>query len=268
MKNLKEAYGDWALVTGASSGIGELFSRKLAAAGMNVVLVARRKERLENLANELSESHHIQTRVICADLSNESDTKNIVSAVDDLEIGMLVNNAGILNTGDFLDNNLEDEIQLINTNCKAFIILTHGLGNKMRERNKGALIFLSSLTAVTAISRWGNYAASKGFDLQFSEAIDAELKDTNIDVMALCPGLTRTELVKISKFNSLMTMDADVVVDIALNKLGKTNLVVPGIMNKFNFFLTRLNPRFMNTKIFSIVVKPTQDLEIKSKPES
>jgi uncharacterized protein len=264
MINFKAAYGDWALVTGASSGIGEIFSRKLAAAGMNVVLIARRKERLEKLANELSEKHNIETRVVCADLSDENETKDIINTVADLEIGMLVNNAGILNTGNFLDNNLEDEIRLINTNCKSYIILTHGLGNKMRERNKGALIFLSSLTAVTAISRWGNYAASKGFDLQFAEAMDAELKDTNIDVLALCPGLTRTELVKISKFNNFITMNVDDVVNIALNKLGKTNLVVPGIINKINFFLTRLNPRFMNTKTFSLAVKPTQELELKS----
>jgi len=263
MKSFKERYGDWALITGASSGIGEVFSRKIAAAGMNIVLVARRKQRLEKLAQEIADEHDIQTRIVCADLSDEDDTKGVVNAVDDLEIGLLVNNAGILNTGNFLDNKLEDEIQLVNTNCKSYIILTHGLGNKMRERNKGALIFLASLTAVSAISRWGNYAASKGFDLQFAEAIDAELKDYNIDVMALCPGLTRTELVAISKLNDLMTMDADVVVDIALDKLGKTNLVVPGILNKINFFSTRLNPRFINTKIFSAVVKPTQELELK-----
>jgi len=263
MNNLKQAYGDWALVTGASSGLGEVFSRKLAAAGMNVVLVARRKERLEKIARELSDEYNVQIRVVCADLSDENETKAVVSAVEDLEISLLVNNAGILNTGNFLDNDLDDEIRLVNTNCNAFIILTHGLGNKMRQRNKGAIIFLSSLTAVTAISRWGNYAASKGFDLQFAEAIDAELKEHNIDVMALCPGLTRTELVKISKFNQLITMDANKVVDIALKKIGKTNLVVPGVMNKINFFLTRLNPRFMNTKIFSIVVKSTQDLALK-----
>lgn len=263
MAGLKEKYGDWALVTGASSGIGEIFSRKLAIHKMNIVLVARRKERLVKLAAELEQEFNIQTRVICADLSNEEETKNIFNKVDDLEVGLLVNNAGILNTGNFLDNDLEEEIKLVNTNCKSFIILTHSFGNKMRERNKGGIIFLSSLTAVTAISRWGNYAASKGFDLQFAEAIDAELKGYNIDVLALCPGLTKTELVQISKFNKLITMDANKVVEIALNKLGKTNLVVPGIMNKVNFFLTRLNPRFMNTKIFSIVVKSTQDLEMK-----
>lgn len=141
MKNLKESYGDWALITGASSGIGEVFSRKLAAAGMNVVLVARRKERLDKIAKELSDEHSIQTRVLCADLSNEDETKAVVSAVDDLEIGLLVNNAGIMNTGSFLDSDLEDEIRLLNTNCKSYIILTHGFGNKMKQRNKGALIF-------------------------------------------------------------------------------------------------------------------------------
>ena len=250
-------------MTGASSGLGRVFCRKLAAIGFNIVMVARRKERLEQLAEEIAEYHHIQTRVICADLSNEEETKKIVRDVNDLEVGLLVNNAGVLNTGNFLDNDLEDEIQLINTNCKSYIILTHGLANKMRERNKGALIFLSSLAAVSAITRWGNYAASKGYDLQFSEAIHAELKNYNIDVMSLCPGLTRTELIKMSKFNNLMMMEPEVVVDIALKKLGKTNLVVPGIMNKINFFMTRLNSRSMNTRLFSLVVKPTQELELK-----
>jgi short-subunit dehydrogenase len=265
MNSLKATYGDWALVTGASSGIGEVFSRQLAAAGMNVVLVARRKERLDKLASELADSCKIQTRVVCADLSNEDETKKVVAAVADLEIGLLVNNAGILNTGNFLDNDLEDEIRLLNTNCKSFLILTHGLANKMRERNKGGLVFLSSLTSVSAISRWANYAASKGFDLMFAEALNAELKDYNIDVMALCPGLTYTELVEVSRFNKFMTMNADAVVSLALNKLGKATIVVPGIMNKISFFLTRLNPRAINTRIFSSVVKSTQEIELKNK---
>ena len=226
-------------------------------------MVARRKERLDRLAKEIAKHHHIEIRVICADLSNEKETKKIVCDVSDLEVGLLVNNAGIINTGAFLDNNLEDEIELLNTNCKSYIILTHGLANKMRERNKGGLIFLSSMTAVSSVARWGNYSASKGFDLQFSEALHAELKDYNIDVMALCPGLTHTELIKISIFNSLMTMEPEIVVDIALKKLGKNNLVVPGIMNKINFLMTRLYSRSMNTRLFSIVVKSTQELELK-----
>ena len=160
---------------------------------------------------------------------------------------------------------LEDEIRLLNTNCKSFLILTHGLANKMRERNKGGLVFLSSLTSVSAISRWANYAASKGFDLMFAEALNAELKDYNIDVMALCPGLTYTELVEVSRFNKFMTMNADAVVSLALNKLGKATIVVPGIMNKISFFLTRLNPRAINTRIFSSVVKSTQEIELKNK---
>jgi short-subunit dehydrogenase len=263
LKNLKDTYGEWALITGASSGIGEAISRKIASTGMNVVLVARRQERLEQLSKELIDSYGIKTRVICADLSDKNDTKNIITIVDDLEIGLLVNNAGILNTGNFLDSNLEAEIQLLNTNCQSFLILTHGLGNKMKSRDKGAIIFLASVLSVTAVSRWGTYSASKGFDLQFAEALTEELKQYNIDVLALCPGLTRTELVTISKLNNLMAMDAENVVDIALNKLGKANLVVPGILNKINFLSTRLAPRFMNTKIFSAVVKSTQELELK-----
>ena len=265
MKNFKALYGDWALVTGASSGIGEIFSTKLAAAGLNVVLVARRKDRLDQLAAKLKESHHVETRVIMADLSDEEETKNVVSQVEDLEIGMLVNNAGFANTGNFIDNNLEDEIRLLNTNCKSFLILTHGLGNKMKARKKGAIIFLASVVAFASTSRWGTYAASKGFDLQIAEALSLELKDHNIDVLALCPGFTRTEFATMAKLNDMMAMDADKVVDVALDNLGKTSLVIPGFMNKLNALSTRLTPRFMNTRIFSMVVSPTQDLELKNR---
>ncbi|NIQ13258.1 MAG: SDR family NAD(P)-dependent oxidoreductase, partial [Candidatus Dadabacteria bacterium] len=85
--------------------------------------------------------------------------------------GMLVNNAGFTNTGNFLDNSLNDEIRLIDTNCKSFLILTHGIGNKMKEKKKGAIIFLASVIAFSSISRWATYAASKGFALQFAEAL-------------------------------------------------------------------------------------------------
>lgn len=265
MKDLKTSYGDWALVTGASSGIGEIFATKLAAAGMNIVLVARRKDRLDQLSTKLKESSMVDTRVITADLSDENETKNIISQVDDLEIGVLVNNAGFANTGNFLDNNLDDEIRLLNTNCKSFLILAHGLGNKMKARNKGAIIFLASIVAFASTSRWATYAASKGFDLQIAEALSLELREHNIDVLALCPGFTRTEFATMAKLNDMMAMDADKVVDIALDKLGKNSLVIPGFMNKLNALSLRLAPRFMNTRIFSMVVSPTQNLELKNK---
>lgn len=134
MNNFLKKYGPWALVTGTSSGIGEEFSYQLATLGFNIVLVARRGEKLEKLSNELIHSYGIETCVIITDLSKPDFINDILPVIHSLQIGLLVNNAGFALTGNFLDNTLEEELSLLDVNCRAPIILTHSLAPLMIDR--------------------------------------------------------------------------------------------------------------------------------------
>ena len=253
MKDFVERFGPWALVTGASSGIGEAFVRRLAEMGLNLVLVARREDRLRNLADELQNRHSISTRVVPLDLSRDDFLPVIEQATAELQIGLLVNNAGVATSGKFLDNDLRSELALLHINNRAALILAHHFGRLMRKQGRGGMIFLSSSVAFAGVPAWSNYAASKAHDLVFAEGLAKELRRDGISVLALCPGATQTEFWA-SGSKPLFPMQASAVVDIALKKLGKRTTVVAGWLNSISTFSTRLLPRSWNAGIYGWVV--------------
>lgn len=246
-KALKLAkYGPWALVTGASSGLGAEYARQLAPMGFDLVLVARRRERLEALASELESAHGIRTRVVQADLTRLEELELVSDSVQDLEIGLLVNNAGFGTTGDILETPLERSLELLHLNCRAPLVLAHSLGEKMSARGRGGIIFTASLAAWLAMPGWTLYAASKSWDLMLAEGLHFELGHRGIDVLALCPGATSTEFGKVAKVSSFFngrTMAAPDVVAVALSALGRKSHVVVGATNKVTAALVRLLPR-------------------------
>ncbi|OGT64881.1 MAG: hypothetical protein A2W69_01390 [Gammaproteobacteria bacterium RIFCSPLOWO2_02_47_7] len=260
MNEFKQKYGPWALITGASSGIGMEFARQIAEKGLNLVLVARREDRLKTLAEELRGKHSIDVKIIGADLSGDDFLPILKKATSNLEIGLLINNAGLTTTGTVIDNTLEDELNLLHVNCRAPLMLAHEFGKQMRDRKRGGMIFLGSLLSFASVPYWANYAASKSYDLMLAEGLAAEMKEHNVDVLALCPGFVRTEFAEFAKLNDLMAMNVQPVVSLALRKLGKSRAAIPGIMNKLNALSTRLQPRFLNSLIFGLVVRPTQKL--------
>jgi short-subunit dehydrogenase len=242
MKDFVGRFGPWALVTGASSGIGEAFARRLAEIGMNLVLVARREDRLRQLAGDFQSQHPISTRVVPADLSQDDFLPIIEQATADLEVSLLVNNAGIATTGKFLDNDLSSELALLHINNRAPLILAHHFGGSMRKRQRGGMIFVSSTLAFAGVPWWSNYAASKAYDLVLAEGLAKELRQDGISVLALCPGPTQSEFWPPGSKPRLL-MQPKAVVDIALKKLGSQTTVVPGWINTLIAFSTRLLPR-------------------------
>jgi short-subunit dehydrogenase len=253
MSNFVERFGPWALVTGASSGIGEAFARRLAGVGMNLVLVARREDRLRKLADDLRSQHPVSIRVVPVDLSQDAFLPLIEQATPDLQVGLLVNNAGIATTGNFLDNDLSSELALIHVNTRAPLILTHHFGRLMRRRGRGGIIFVSSTVAFAGVPSMSNYSASKAQDLVFAEGLARELRKEGISVMALCPGPTRTEFWPSGSTPS-SPMQPKVVVDIALRRLGRKTTVVAGWKNWITASATRLLPRSWNAMIFGWVI--------------
>lgn len=242
MSELTRKYGDWALVTGASSGIGAEFCRQLAALKFNLVLVARRASRLEELAATLARTHGVETRVAPADLSHADFLPPITAVTDRLDIGVLVNSAGFALTGNFIEHRLEDELALMHVNCRAPMVLAHHFGQRMAQRGRGGIINVASLSAFMALPRWAQYAASKVYVLHLSEALWYELRPRGVDVLALCPGSTRTEFARVANIRA-RGMVATQVVKTALCSLGSKISVVPGLGNNMVSLLSRFLTR-------------------------
>lgn len=235
-------YGPWAFVTGASSGLGEEFCRQLAAQGLNLVMVARRENRLQSLSKELQHRHGIKTRIISLDLTATNSLSVIQEKTKDLEIGLLINNAGFATTGPFLEHTLEDESSLIYLNCLVPLRLSHYFGLQMAKRRRGGIINVSSAAGFLPMPDWTNYAASKAYLLHFSEGLAFEIKDKGIDVLTLCPGDTKTEFAQVAKVND-GGMESSQVVESGLKALGKKSVIILGRGNRFVVFLCRFLPR-------------------------
>ena len=196
-----DAYADrWALVTGASSGIGAEFARVLAARGMHLVLVARREERMRELAADLFTRHGTRTEVIVADLSDPSEVARLAEEVDrrGVEVELLVNNAGFGVVGDIPGTSRETVLDMLSVNVAALTDLTYRYLPRMVERKRGGVINVASVAAFQPVAYMGAYAASKAYVLHFSEALWAEARDAGVTVLALCPGTTRTDFFDIA----------------------------------------------------------------------
>jgi len=201
----------WALVTGASVGIGESFTRLLASKGYNIALVARDEVRLHERAAGLREKYGIQTFVLSADLATKSGVKSVEKYIQSYEIEVLINNAGFGINKAFTASNLGDEQDLLNVLVRAPMRLMHVILPGMKERKSGTIINVSSVAGFIA---GGTYSAAKSYLTVLSESLNTELKGTGVIVSALCPGFTRTEFhqrgrMKMKGLPSFMWLNAD-----------------------------------------------------------
>jgi short-subunit dehydrogenase len=253
MSDFLARFGPWAVVTGASSGIGEAFARQLAARGTHLVLVARREERLKALAEELRHLHGVSSRIVPADLARDDFLPAVERATHDLDIGLLVNNAGVLSAGRFLDHDMRGELDQLHLNTRAVLMLTHHFGRRMRERRRGGVIFLASTVAFAGVPGMSAYAASKAHALSFAEGFAREVRGDGVAVLALCPGPTSTEIWPAGATPSL-PMRPEAVAGLALRQLGRRTTVVAGRLNRLITFSTRFAPRWANSLIFGRVV--------------
>jgi len=243
-----------ALVTGASAGIGAVYARRLAANGYDLVLVARRRERLEELAAELESQLGVQAEVLAADLTRDADLKAVedrIASAENLEF--LLNNAGFGTTGRFWEAPVEAHDAMHRLHVLATVRLTHAALKRMTARGRGAVVNVSSVAAF--ICRPGNtsYYSTKSWINGFSEGLSLELKSARspVRVQALCPGYTLTEFHDVMGFNRGLVprswwMSAEKVVDASLAGLRRGDLmVVPGWCYKLLVILLRVMPRFL-----------------------
>jgi hypothetical protein len=244
-----ERYGPFALVTGAGAGLGAEFARQLAARGLGVVLVARRVEKLEEVAAELRERHGVPVRVAALDLAAPDLLPRLREALDGVDVGLLVSNAGRYVFGRFLDSTLDDELALLDVNVRVPLVLAHEFAHRLSQRGRGGMIFLSSTSAYQGTPFAAGYGAAKAHTLVLAEALAWELAPLGVDVLAVSPGPVATEGTQEMDYSRfpIGPMQAPPVVRAALDALGRRSSVVPGGINRAMTGLGKLFPRALNT---------------------
>lgn len=252
-----------ALVTGASSGIGRAFATLLASRNHDLVLVARTEPRLKELADELSATHGVRAEVLVADLAEDDDLARVEARVARTEdhLDLLVNNAGFGSGGRFIDLPLAGEDGQIRLNVLALMRLTHAALPAMVERGRGGVINVSSIGSLQPTPGFATYGATKAFVTSFSEALHEELRGTGVRVMAVCPGLTRTEFHQRAQLGEVAApgfawMSPEDVAKSALAAYERGRaLSVPGAANLAVACLTRLFPRVAVRRLSGLATK-------------
>jgi uncharacterized protein len=239
-----------ALVTGASTGLGEQFARALAASGHDLVLVARTGSALEKLAAELEQGNGAKSEVIVADLAAVAQLSSVAARLSDgAPIDTVINNAGFGHYGAFYQMPLAGEVGQIEVNILALVTLSHAALGVMVPRGSGKLLNVSSIGAFAPAPGGATYSATKAFVLSFTEALHDEVAGAGVHVTALCPGFTRTEFqeragVKSSGVPNAAWSDATEVVAAGLAALNRNKAVcVPGFLNKIVAVSPRFGPR-------------------------
>jgi short-subunit dehydrogenase len=250
------------LITGASSGIGAAFARKLASRGRNVLLVARSEDKLISICNELGRLSDVRAQYLAMDLSNPESPARLFEETKkrDLEVDMLINNAGFGSMGPFAGLELARELEIIDLNVKALVELTHLFLAPMRERKQGTIINVASTAAFQPVPFMATYAATKAFVLSFSDAIAEESRPHGVHVMALCPGVTETnffEAAKIDRPPMRTAQTPEEVVDAALHGLARRkSVVISGWTNLLVAEAVRFVPRSLVNKVTARVLRP------------
>ncbi len=260
MKNsINKNYGPWAVITGASSGIGKAISASLASQGMNIVAVARSQQNLQKLKINLETEHSVQVRIIPLDLSKTESSADLDKQTSDLDVGLLVANAGLESDGPFTESDATEELNLVSLNITSPLLLSRLFSKRFKQRGSGGILLTASLFGYQGIPYFANYAASKAYVITLGEALNVELKPFNIDVTVVSPGLTETAMipgigVDFGKI-PIPQHKPEFVAQAALNALGKKATVVPGLVNKMYAWENRLIPRSWPVKLFGFFIK-------------
>jgi uncharacterized protein len=259
----QEWKGKWALVTGASSGIGVALAKQLAAEGTHLVLTARRRDRLDELARNLQRSHGIRTEVFAADLARPEAPRQIYEFTKEkaIEIDLLINNAGFGQYGEFTAMETQRLLDMVQVNCAAVVHLTRLYLADMVARRRGDVLILASTASFQAVPYISTYAATKAFDLLLAEGLAEEVKPYGIRVCALCPGSTQSEFHVVAGQAEFMAKHAQETAE----KVARTGLralaegksyVISGIGNYLGAQSQRLVPRRAVTRIAAKMFRP------------
>jgi short-subunit dehydrogenase len=191
-ESFPERYGRWALVAGASEGLGAAFAGAAAARGLDVVVLARRRRELEETAGRIADEHGVQVRPVVVDMADPDVGRIVAEATDDVEVGLFVYNAAASPQGKFLDVSLDEHLVGLRVNCITPTVLAHRLGKRMTGRGRGAIVLVTSMAALQGTKVFASYAAAKAYELILGEGMWDELRDDGVDVVSYVVGATAT----------------------------------------------------------------------------
>jgi uncharacterized protein len=256
--------GKWALITGASAGIGLALAAQLAAGGTNLILTARRRERLETLAGRLSEQRGVRIEVFPADLTLPVAPEQLFAFTETqrIAVDLLVNNAGFGAYGRFHTSDRTRQLAMVQVNVAAVVALTHLYLPRMIERRRGDILIVASTAAFQGLPYLATYAATKAFDLLFAEALAEEVRGFGIRVCALCPGSTTTEFQAVAgepgRLYHYGTETADKVARVGLKALARgRSYAISGVGNYLGAHAQRLAPRQFVTRTVAKMLRPS-----------
>jgi short-subunit dehydrogenase len=247
-------YGPWAIVTGASSGIGKAIALRLAEARLNLVLVARSQGALEELARDLTTRYGVETRVLPLDLALPGSLDPIVSATNDLDIGLLVASAGFGTSGSFLDSQIDQEVEMLEVNCRALVEQTLHFGNRFKKRGRGGMILLSSIVGFQGMPYASHYAATKAYVQALAEALYVELAPLGIDVLAAAPGPTNSGFADRAGQRMGAALKPEDIAQPILDALGRRPTALPGFLSKLLTYSLVPLPRWARVRIMGKVM--------------
>lgn len=250
----RDRYGPWAVVTGASDGIGRAMAKELAAAGVNLVLVARRVDVLATLGQELAAAHGVETAVVAVDLAPSAGVGELLARTADLDVGLLVAAAGFGTAGRFLDNDLAVELDMLDVNCRAVAALGYHFGRRFVARKRGGLVFLSSLVAFQGAPRAAHYAATKAYVQTLAEGLRAELAPFGVAVVAAAPGPVQSGFAARAGLRMNQAADPRTIARGTLAALGRRGTVRPGGLAKLLGWSLATLPRWARVRVMSSIM--------------
>jgi short-subunit dehydrogenase len=249
-----EKYGPWAVVTGASDGIGREFATQVAARGLNVVLVARRADRLRELATALAAEHSIAAKVVAADLSDAAGRKLVLDATSDLDVGLLVAAAGYGTSGPILSAAVPTERNLLEVNCYAVLEQCMSFGKRFAQRGRGGLILLGSLVGWQGVPNAAHYAATKAYVQSLAEALRVEWAPLGVNVLACAPGPVTSGFGERADMRIRSGDSPATVAKATLQALGRRGTVIPGALGKLLTYSLALLPRALRIRIMGQIM--------------
>ncbi|WP_055073631.1 SDR family oxidoreductase [Pseudanabaena sp. 'Roaring Creek'] len=252
---LYKRYGSWAVVTGASSGIGREMALRLAGSGLNLVLVARSKQVLEQMAVDWRDRYAIEVKVLAVDLAQDSGSKIILDATQNLDIGLLVAAAGFGTAGAFLALPIETEMEMLNVNCRSLLELTWHFGQRLMKRGNGGIVLMSSIVGFQGTPFAAHYAATKAYVQTLAEALYVELAPMGIDVIASAPGPTNSGFASRAGMKLGMALNPEDVAQATLDALGKKPTILPGFISKLLTYSLAFLPRWARVQIMGGVMR-------------
>ncbi len=246
--------GEWAVVTGASDGIGREVARALAERGMNVVLVARREARLNELHRELTQGYGVDCHVVVADLANSAGCLAVLEATETLDVSVLAAAAGFGSSGDFVFNPIAAEREMLAVNCAAVLELSWHFARRFVSRRRGAIVLMSSVMAFQGAPGATHYAATKAWVQSFAEGLRAELEPFGVDVLASAPGPVDSGFASRANMRLRLALDARVVAEETVRALSGGGTVRPGWLSKLLGWSLATLPRWARVQVMRYVV--------------